>query len=260
MWLALYSVLPAVWGEYSPAEAWNNLRSVYINFIPSASHLWFVYMLLGIYLIMPIISPWLEKVSRREEELFLLLWLFTTLSWHFHYYVGDVFGECWWNPYPLLYYVSGYVGFVVLAHYIKTHLQWSVKTTLWVAIPLFLIGYAYCVWWFYTRSFVVSEVRELELTWQTTSIAPVLMSFALFMLIKLISRPCFAYKAARSISDMSYGMYLMHMLILPYVYDVLSGLCITPCAIMATAAVTYILSYIITRLISSLPGGKYIVG
>ena len=30
----------------------NNLSKIFINFIPRASHLWFIYMLLGIYLIM----------------------------------------------------------------------------------------------------------------------------------------------------------------------------------------------------------------
>lgn len=29
----------------------NNLSHIFINFIPRASHLWFIYMLLGIYLI-----------------------------------------------------------------------------------------------------------------------------------------------------------------------------------------------------------------
>ncbi len=123
----MYAVLPGLWGEFSNEEVKNNLSHIFINFIPRASHLWFIYMLLGIYLIMPVLSPWLERVSRREEEVFLGIWLFTTLFWHAHEIFGDVFGECWWNPYPLFYYVSGYVGYVVMAHYIRKYLDWSTK-------------------------------------------------------------------------------------------------------------------------------------
>lgn len=127
IWLFMYAVLPGLWGEFSNEEVKNNLSHIFINFIPRASHLWFIYMLLGIYLIMPVLSPWLERVSRREEEVFLGIWLFTTLFWHAHEIFGDVFGECWWNPYPLFYYVSGYVGYVVMAHYIRKYLDWSTK-------------------------------------------------------------------------------------------------------------------------------------
>ncbi len=122
------------------------------------------------------------------------------------------------EPIPLFHYVSGYVGYVIMAHYIRKYLNWSMKKTLYVALPCFLIGYLFCVWSFYTRSFTVEAVQQLELSWQTTSIAPVLMSFGAFMFIKKISYTGKAYKIIRDISCMSYGMYLMHMLILPYIF------------------------------------------
>lgn len=261
VWLVMYAVLPGIWGEFSGEEVKNNLSHIFINFIPRASHLWFIYMLLGIYLIMPVISPWLERVSRREEEWFLAIWLFTTLFWHAHDIFGDIFGECWWNPFPLFYYVSGYVGYVVMAHYIRKYFDWSLKKTLYIAVPLFLAGYAFCVWWFYTRSFTVEAVRQLELTWQTTSIAPVVMSFAAFMLIRKIDcKNPVVNSAVRSISNMSYGMYLMHMLILPYIFRLCNPVMPIPFAIIVTALLTYVICYAITKSISYLKFGKYLIG
>ena len=261
IWLLIYAVLPGLWGEFSNEEVKNNLSHIFINFIPRASHLWFIYMLLGIYLIMPVLSPWLERVSRREEEVFLGIWLFTTLFWHAHEIFGDVFGECWWNPYPLFYYVSGYVGYVVMAHYIRKYLDWSTKKTLYIAMPCFLVGYLFCIGSFYTRSFTVEEVRQLELSWQTTSIAPVLMSFGAFMLIRKITcARARIYKAICDVSAMSYGMYLMHMLILPYVFGICNPVMSPPLAIFATAIITYVVCYIIAKLISLFKFGKYIVG
>ncbi len=261
LWLGIYATLPVLWGEFSADQALCNLTQVYINFIPSASHLWFIYMLLGIYLIMPVISPWLRQVSRREEEGYLLVWLFTTLFWLLHEKVGDVFGECWWNPFPLFYYVSGYVGYVILAHYIKTYIDWSLKKTLAIALPLFLVGYGICVWSFYTRSFEVEEVRLLELQWQTTSICPVLMSIGAFLTIKKINCKKDKVNAVvRRNSAMTYGMYLMHMLILPHIFKTLDPQFPTPVIILGTAVTTYIICYIITQLLSIVPGGKYLVG
>lgn len=260
-WLVMYAALPGLWGEFSAEELKLNLSQIAINFIPRASHLWFVYMLLGIYLIMPVLSPWLQKVSRREEEGFLCIWFFTTLFWHAHEIFGDIFGECWWNPFPLFYYVSGYVGYVVLAHYIRTYLDWSVKKTVAIALPAFLVGFVICIVSFYTRSFTVETVRQLELSWQTTSFAPVLMSFGAFMLIKKINYAGKKiYDAVRDISAMSYGMYLMHMLILPFIYGWLSPLMLPPFAILSTAVLAYIACYVITKLISYLKFGKYIIG
>ena len=74
VFLFLYAFLPAVWGEFSWTQAWANVKQAGINFIPRESHLWFVYMMLGLYLIMPVISPWLAKVGRNLGFYTLLLY------------------------------------------------------------------------------------------------------------------------------------------------------------------------------------------
>lgn len=67
VFLPIYAVLPSLWGAQTWEEAGKQLIHCYVNFPISGSHLWFVYMLLGLYLIMPVISPWLDKISRKEE-------------------------------------------------------------------------------------------------------------------------------------------------------------------------------------------------
>ena len=100
VFLFLYAFLSALWGEFSWAEAWANVKQAGINFIPRESHLWFVYMMLGLYLIMPVISPWLSKASKREEGFFLGLWGVTLCLYLLRQVFGPVFGECWWTPRP----------------------------------------------------------------------------------------------------------------------------------------------------------------
>ena len=87
------------------------------------------------------------------------------------------------------------------------------------------------------------------------------MSFGAFMLIKQINYSGRrVYGAVMSISAVSYGMYLMHMLVLPYVFVPLNEVLPVPVTIFATAAITYAATYVICRLISMLKIGKYIVG
>ena len=158
--------------------------------------------------------------------------------------------------------MSGTFGLVLLAHYIRTYVDWSVKKTLMVAIPCMVIGYAFCVGWFYYQSDVAEEVRILELSWQPSSFAPAIMSFGAFLLIRMIrisEGP--VYGVVRHISAMSYGIYLMHMMLLPAVFEMYSGLNMPVyCVILATALTTYMVCFAITSVISRLPFGKYIVG
>lgn len=52
-----------------------------INF--TTVHLWYIYMLIGLYLLVPIISPWIEKAGKKEMTFFLTLWLLCTFSTYF---------------------------------------------------------------------------------------------------------------------------------------------------------------------------------
>lgn len=260
VFLFLYAFLPALWGEFTLAEAWANVKQAGINFIPRESHLWFVYMMLGLYLIMPVISPWLQKVGKKEEGFFIGLWAFTLCLYLFRYFFGPVFGECWWNPYPFFYYVSGFVGYIVLGHYIKEHIHWSTRKTCLVCIPVLVACYAFQVWRFHQRSFMVDTPAELEMHLQNDTILAGIMSACVFLLFKCIKAPGRSYGLVKKVSQASYGMYLMHMLMLPAIFGLMNGFMPVPLAIISTALLTYICSFILSLMIGRLPFGKYIVG
>ena len=260
IFLFIYAFLPAVWGEFSWAEAWANVKQAGINFIPRESHLWFVYMMLGLYLVMPIISPWLDRAGKKEELFFLGIWAFTLCFYWLRDVAGPVFGECWWNPYPLFYYVSGFIGYIILGHYIRKHLDWSDKKVLLVCLPVIQVCYLFGIYQFYHRSFTVSTPQELEMHWQNDTIVAGLMSAGVFLLFRRIKKPGKCYGLVRKISEASYGMYLMHMLMLPAIFGVLNPLLPVPLTIVLTAVLTYALSFVISYLIRKLPFGKYLAG
>ena len=129
--MVLYSTLPMLWGQIDGEQSMNDLSRIWLNFPMLAGHFWFMYPLIGLYLFIPVISPWLEKVSAKEERFFIGLFLVSTCIPFLNRWFGEVWGQCFWNEYHMLWYFSGYLGYLVLAHYIRVHLTWGRSLRLW---------------------------------------------------------------------------------------------------------------------------------
>ena len=59
---AIWTVICALWFG-NPAQ---NFKDLALNFNYDAGHLWFVYMIVGLYLLMPLLSPWAQTVGKKE--------------------------------------------------------------------------------------------------------------------------------------------------------------------------------------------------
>lgn len=272
-WAVLYAVVP-MWGSGGQADAAGNLRHLALNFTDNAGHLWFVYMLLGVYIVMPMLSPWVERLSRRGERIFLAAWAFTTLAPFLHRLAVAVFGraEIWgeanWNEFGTLYYISGFVGYVVLGHYIRTYVDWSWRRTTAVALPLFAVGYAVTAGWFWhciPSEFPVGGkidlAVEMETSWRFCSTGVAMTAVAIFLVFKKLSRPVRAYPLFERLSRLSYGIYLMHIFVLTAVCDTVSAWAMpTPLTMLLSAALTFVICAAVARLLSFVPYSKYIIG
>ena len=265
VWTLVYAL---VWGE--PVE---NLKGLLLNFNYAAGHLWFVYMLLGLYLVMPLLSPWAEKVSRRELGVYLGIWLLTTLLPFVREAAGGeapliqaadglpaqalfpLWGEASWNAFGLFYYLSGFVGYLLVGLYVRRFVaanRWS----RFVGWTLFLLGFLAMVRGLLVRmdasctasvsgAFPVSGPLAMAVGWETPltfcSLPVALAAVGLVLVFRQIgssvpSRPSSTSSAAVSserstvgaagtfykrivlpLAKAGYGMYLMHMLVLAYV-------------------------------------------
>lgn len=237
VWTVVYAL---VWGE--PVE---NFRNLIFNFNYAAGHLWFVYMLIGIYMIMPLLSPWAEKVGKRELQVYLAIWVFTLFIPLIRDWVGGtmvftygpsglprqalypLWGETSWNSYGVFYYISGFVGYLFLGLYLRKfvgELSWG--KTLAIAIPSYLAGFVVVFGGFLRRVyesaegvFPVGGLVEKAVWWETTwcndTIGVALMTLAWILLFRKITADgAFYKKVLLPVSKASYGMYLCHLLIL----------------------------------------------
>ena len=309
---ALRVVAPmAVW-TLVYALAWghpvSNIKGLLLNFNYAAGHLWFVYMLLGLYLIMPLLSPWAEKVSRKELTFYLGIWVFTLVIPFVRESAGGMapliytrdglpapalfplWGEASWNPFGLFYYVSGFVGYLLLGLYIRRFVP-AGKMTRVIGCSFFLVGFILTCFGFLQRicsngAFPVEGSVELAVAWEAAisfcGLPVALTAMGLVMLFRsspgLSSQddthpPVFYSYIVLPLATAGYGMYLMHMLILAPVSawvrtrmgtgsaSLLGPVWTTPAEILLTALLSFAASGIIAIYARRIPRvGKWIMG
>lgn len=259
VWCALYAIYRWLRGE-SERGLGGDLANIPVNFGVEVGHLWFVYMLLGLYLFAPVISPWLQSASRRAVECFLGVWGVTLCIPYLHLAFPALWGECFWNGTPMLYYFSGFMGYMVLAFYLRRY----VACRPWQAVAgivLILAGYAATTWGFNERLATSRYIWELELPWGFETLNIAAMTLGMFLLLRGMKSLGRAEGLVTDISKLSYGIYLVHMMVLNYFFSVMNpliGSVAVKVPLMAVCA--FVVSYAVTKLLSLLPKSKYLVG
>ena len=268
VFMLLYTFLPLAWGGITLEQSWNDFRMLPFNFPSMAGHLWFMYPLISLYLIIPVVSPWLERASAKEELTFLCLFGVSTLiPWIRRFIAPEIWGECFWNGFSMLWYCSGYLGYLVMAHYIRYHLKWTRKKRMYAGLACFLIGAAFTGWSFWHMGVPgrLIETPLLEWSWEFCTPNVLVASFGAFLMFSCIRRE----KVPALIGDlsrMSFGMYLMHLFVLgPRARMIIGGNAAEPLipvglAIPCIAIITFVCCAVTTRLLSLLPGSRWVVG
>ena len=213
-------------------------------------------MLAGLYLVMPVLSAWLERASRRDLRILLGIWGITLLLPYVKLlaplagYAGNygnmgLYGICDWNEFGTFHYVSGFAGYLVLAHYlVKFPPAWSWRRTLGVCIPLFAVGYLVTAFGYVLlQKLFPGNYAYLEIVWYFAGINVFMMTLPVFLVVqKLASRPR-AWLAR--IAGATFGIYLCHFVFVQAGYDLIGripGLPV-PVRIVLNACAAFAVSY-----------------
>ena len=254
--------------EYTASNLITRLYTFIFNFNFDTIPLWYLYMLIGLYLIMPIINAWLVNAERKEIRQLLRIWGVTlllpyikmvapALGYKGNYGHMGILGECDWNVYGTFYYVSGFIGYMILAYYLKKYpLQWSWKKMAAICIPMFLAGYAITsIGYIITNNHYPGNYAYLEILWYFTGINVFMMTFPVFVIIqKINAKP---RRWMQKAASLTFGIYLCHFTFtfvsydlydvpaLPYVVRILLAAATT---LMISLAITWIMSkFALTR-------------
>ena len=268
LFLVLYSVLPLLWGSMSPEQSVADLKNLAFNFPSMAGHLWFMYPLISLYLIIPVVSPWLERATAKEERIFIGLFAVSCfIPWIHRFISPELWGECFWNRFSMLWYCSGYLGYLVVAHYIRFHLGWSNRRRLLTGLACFVAGAAFTTWSFWIEGVPgkLIETPILEWSWEFCTPNVLVATFGMFLMFSAMRRTSVP-SCIVSLSRMSFGMYLMHLLYLaPIAKLVIGGDVANPllpvwAAIPVIAVATFICCAVTTKILSYIPGSKWVIG
>ncbi|MGM9551343.1 MAG: acyltransferase [Clostridia bacterium] len=231
-----------------------------INMPNGAMHLWFIFIMIGLYIIVPFLKRMCEHMTKGEAEYFILLsiiitFLPKTLS------SFEVFK-------PFLEYIAkfeinlaaGYSGLFVAGWYINNFEH--KKSFRYVSYSLGIAGFLYM---FFTTVYFSMERKALcDEFMSFKSISAFLMAFAVVLWLKsAFSGKTFSRRAVSNLSFYSkytFGIYLVHEMFLnissakgwfvfanmPYIGIPLEGMLV------------FVLSAVVTGIIVWLPFGKYI--
>lgn len=258
-WMIVFAVFFVFQRGDSISQMFTNIAHIPVNFGVEVGHLWYVYMLIGLYLLVPIISPWLRSCGKKELRFYLIIWAVTTLLPYLHQVWPEIWGECYWNPTPMLYYFTGFIGYFVLGHYIRRY----GPINLWLSIAMVIVGYGVTAAIFILQAPHVDSVAQAELPWNFCTLNVVLMSLGTFSIVSRfhITGKGLAARLLVSASVCSYAVYLCHIIILNYVHEFVDTFALPVTAKVALIAVpTFLISWGIVKLLSFLPKAKWWLG
>jgi surface polysaccharide O-acyltransferase-like enzyme len=236
-------------------DTWANIRLVLHQLkYGSSYHLWYVYMLIGLYFFIPIIGKFVRNATEKEIVYFLIVWIAVMMI--SQPYLAR------FNPQVDMHYFAGYAGYLVLGHYLAFKKLALKHQALWFGL-LFLVSFAVIFVGTYLMDVHINGLSTLM--YEPVSPTIVLLSSSVFMLFrtKMPKVPPFIKRAWSFAGSYVFGIYLCHALIL-YLLDDFLGLTYAFCtplvSIPLTALVCFVLSLLLVYVISKIPFGKYISG
>lgn len=218
-------------------------------FVPQYGLLWYMYALISIYLMAPIFSVWLKACSRRDLEVFLLIWSFTLLIPYIKVFEPDVSSILGANG--ILYYINSWLWIAVLGYYLRRYVKIEkVK------------------WWHFMLVFSVAPIIILffklisgETVMNCLSLASVYTTAGVFVLIQNMKYKETLKKPVELLSKLSFGIYLSHMLFThPFRIWISQYGLASYFQVPVTAIFSGICAFVLVYLISRLSFGKYIIG
>ncbi len=206
VWSAAYGLLDCIWMWDTRMLHW---KDVLREMLSGRYHLWFLPMLAGIYVLLPLLKSWLEYAKKSEIQYFLILFMVLqigtetlralTVSDEIHYILSLTKVDL----------ICSYVGYFVWGYYlayvgIGTGLR---KFFCWSAIPACLLNIILgcALSW--------REGRPMAGIYDSYSLFTFIISTALFLLF-LNSKKEYSGKTQKRIREISagtLGVYLVHI-------------------------------------------------
>jgi Uncharacterized protein conserved in bacteria len=233
---------------------WSMAREGFILLRDGAAvHMWYIYMVIGLYLFIPIIGKWIRSSTEKEITYFLGIWIVAMLL------NQPIISKI--KPEIDLSYFSDFLGYLVLGYYLKIKSFGSKKQQNIIGLSLIAAGLLITI----LGTFFVQRYTNKYVSTFYEPLSPNIMLYAsgLFIFFKNKDTNIKAVTVVRNfLCKYSYGIYLFHILVLSKLndYDISWNFINPLIGIPVTVFLCLTISAGVIFLMNKLPFGKYLVG
>ena len=221
--------------RYNEAFLWN-------TFIGEPSITWYFWVLIGIYLFLPVLNSFVKEYGESGLKYFLSIWFILMVLKTFNAYPL-------WTNFDLSYF-AGYVGYPVLGYYLANkEFKISDSKVCLLGLITLISSLSVFVYLNYFNSPYISMIYQ--------NVPIIFMGTGLFLFVKYLDKlnkfnsikDNFIGKAIISLSVCSYGMYFSHVLVVKFLsyYNPHSHL-MFPVMFVLIILLSWLLPYVLSKI------------
>lgn len=251
IWYSLYNEEITFGGD-----VWVDAKiALHLLKVGSSYHLWYVYMLIGLYFFIPVIGKYVRNASENEVLYFLIIWF--ALMMITQPYLSR------FNPSVDMHYFAGFAGYLVLGHHLAFK-DFAVKHLRFWMLLLFISGVLLIA--IGSRLVIGHPGLPGTVFFEPVNPAVLMTAIGMFMLVKLTvpKVPPIIIRIRDFVGGYNYGIYLGHALVLYFLDDpfgISYKLCAPIVSIPLTALICFIVTLVLVWLVNKIPFiGKWISG
>jgi surface polysaccharide O-acyltransferase-like enzyme len=223
------------------------IKGIFNNDI--SNHLWYLYILIGLYLITPILSVLIQHLNKPLFLYMLVLWFIGNSVFNLANHLFEI------NIY-FDFVIDDYLGYYLLGYFLKTqYINKKVTSTIYL---LAFISLLVTIFGTYFDTFNNSG-NFVGFYYNYLSPNTIIISIAIFLLFKLELKP---NSLINFINKRSFGIYLIHMLVIKILSDIfnIDGSSFHPLiSIPVVSIITFSISCFIIFILQKVPFLKKIV-
>ena len=197
-----------------------NIMYIYFGKIPiisvlkgkiiSAPHFWYIYMILGLYLL----TPWLQKVLKyaEKETLFVVfLWFLCNILNPYLRYFN--LAEIPFSNFPL----TGFIGYYILGYFVKKYDNKVKRTSFILIIVIYVLGFLLS---FLSTKYVLAVTgKRVSDFFDKNSLGTFIMTLSFFVFwckFNFSKRD----RITKIVADSTYFAFLVHLIVLHFIIKI----------------------------------------
>ena len=267
--LLVWTVVYVINGFCNGTVAWRDV--LMLPMAPASGFLWYTYVMIVVYLLMPAVSVAIEAMGKRGVQVYLVLWVLSSLIPFEHGVITSLTPP----QHPLAMFHNCY-GYVVLGYYLR---RWPLplftwRHGWWIALVM-VLGMVAVPWFEFTCQPDLSWHDHYLAIHNKVSIIAVMETALLFTVVQRLVPERYSSQGrvpavVATVSNCTFGIYLMHMVLMEHVTTIptnalllnyassQAGQILIICVVYPI--ISFMLCLLLTWLLMKLPCSRYIVG